>query len=46
MICSTIFLIIYFALGITIGIIDCRLLAMLPTKINPILIYPEISLLA
>ena len=44
--CSTIFLIIYFALGITIGIIDCRLLAMLPTKINPILIYPEISLLA
>ena len=37
---------IYFALGITIGIIDCRLSAMLPTKINPILIYPDISLLA
>lgn len=37
---------IYFALGITIGIIDCRLLAMLATKINPILIHPDISLLA
>ena len=30
---------IYFALGITIGIIDCRLLAMLPTKNQP---HPDI----